>query len=104
MKQDCTRRELTMAAAIAAVVALAGSSALAQTATTTDTTAATATTPTASSAGVLTTAASKPAGGATPEMISEAIQRSQARSDNLKKNNKPEQWGSEEPFTFNPAK
>jgi hypothetical protein len=91
MKQECTRRELTIAAAVAAAVAMAGSSALAQDATTTSTTT---TSPTTSSAGVLTTS----------QMIQEACQRSQARTDNLRKLGRPEQWGSEEPFTFDPNK
>jgi hypothetical protein len=101
MKQECTRRELTIAAAVAAAVAMAGSSALAQDATTTSTTT---TSPTTSSAGVLTTSATKPAGSATSQMIQEACQRSQARTDNLRKLGRPEQWGSEEPFTFDPNK
>jgi hypothetical protein len=37
---------------------------------------------------------------ATPEMIQEAIQRSQARSEKLRQTGQPEQFGSEEPFTF----
>jgi len=38
----------------------------------------------------------------TPQMVKEAIQRSQARSQKLLTLGRPEQWGSEEPFTFNP--
>lgn len=42
---------------------------------------------------------------ATPQMIDEAIQRSQARAAKAKlEPNKPEQWGSEEPFTYVPGK
>jgi hypothetical protein len=42
---------------------------------------------------------------ATPQMIEEAIQRSQARSAKAKINpSKPEQWGSEEPFAYIPGK
>ena len=42
---------------------------------------------------------------ATPQMIDEAIQRSQARSAKAKSNpSKSEQWGSEEPFTYIPGK
>ena len=41
---------------------------------------------------------------ATPRMIEEAIQRSQARSAKLRVEGKPEQWGSEEPFTYVPGK
>ena len=40
---------------------------------------------------------------ATPQMIEEAIQRSQARSAKAKLG-VPEQWGSEEPFTYVPGK
>jgi len=35
-------------------------------------------------------------------MIAEAVQRSKARAAKAAKG-VPEQWGSEEPFTFNPA-
>jgi len=38
----------------------------------------------------------------TPQMVKEAIQRSQARSQKLLLQGTQEQWGSEEPFTFNP--
>jgi len=41
---------------------------------------------------------------AAPQMIEEAIQRSQARSANLRDRSVPEQWGSEEPFTYVPGK
>jgi len=41
---------------------------------------------------------------ATPAMILEAIQRSQARSDKLRSNGKAEQFGSEEPFIFDAAR
>jgi hypothetical protein len=41
---------------------------------------------------------------ATPRMIDEAIQRSQARSANQRIEGKPEQWGSEEPFTYVPGR
>ena len=40
---------------------------------------------------------------ATPQMIDEAIQRSEARAAKESQTGKPEQWGSEEPFTYNPA-
>jgi hypothetical protein len=40
----------------------------------------------------------------TPRMVKEAIQRSQARSEKLRTLGRPEQWGSEEPFTFDPTK
>jgi hypothetical protein len=47
-----------------------------------------------------TTAAPKVPTTATPLMIEEAIQRSQARSEKLRTLGRPEQWGSEEPFTM----
>lgn len=43
----------------------------------------------------------KPA-SATPRMIDEAIQRSQARSIKERDQRIPEQFGSEEPFTYVP--
>jgi hypothetical protein len=49
-----------------------------------------------------TTTPKKPT-SATPQMIDEAIQRSQARSAKAKLGI-PEQWGSEEPFTYVPGK
>jgi hypothetical protein len=45
----------------------------------------------------------KPPTSATPEMINEAIQRSQARAAREQQTGRPQQWGSEEPFTYNPA-
>jgi hypothetical protein len=41
---------------------------------------------------------------ATPQMVDEAIQRSQARSAKARNSGAPEQWGSEEPFTYVPGK
>jgi len=41
---------------------------------------------------------------ATPQMIEEAIQRSQARTERLRTTGRPEQFGSEEPFTFDPTR
>jgi hypothetical protein len=41
---------------------------------------------------------------ATPQMIDEAVQRSQARSAKAKATGVPEQFGSEEPFTYVPGK
>jgi hypothetical protein len=40
---------------------------------------------------------------ATPQMIDEAVQRSQARSRKERDQRVPEQFGSEEPFTYVPA-
>jgi hypothetical protein len=36
-------------------------------------------------------------------MVNEAIQRSQARAAKEAQSGTPQQWGSEEPFTYNPA-
>jgi hypothetical protein len=41
---------------------------------------------------------------ATPQMIEEAIQRSKARSEKLRTSGTPEQFGSEEPFTYVPGR
>jgi hypothetical protein len=89
MKQMHTRRKLMISGAVVAACAVAVPSASAQTTTSTTT------------APKLTTA---PIGAktATPQMIDEAQQRSQARSDKLKTLGKPEGWGSEEPFTYVP--
>jgi hypothetical protein len=48
--------------------------------------------------------AKKPPTSATPEMIKEAIQRTQARAAKLRDSGTPERFGSEEPFTFDPSK
>jgi len=77
-----------------AVVAAIGLSASAQTTTTS--------TPSASSAGNLTSAGKSKPSSATPQMIQEACQRSKARRAKFLQNGTPEQFGSEEPFTFDP--
>jgi hypothetical protein len=51
-----------------------------------------------------TTTTRAPHTTATPQMIEEAIQRSHARSEKLRTLGRPEQWGSEEPFVFNPSR
>ena len=71
----------------------------------------TSTTGTSSSAGVLssstgTTSATgvrKKPTSATADMINEAIQRSEARAAAEAQTGKPQQWGSEEPFAYNPT-
>ena len=75
----------------------------------------TSSTSTTSSAGVLTTTTStssatsstttvkKKPTSATADMVNEAIQRSQARAAKEAQSGTPQQWGSEEPFTYNPA-
>jgi len=89
MKRLYTRRKLMIAGPAAALaVVIASPSASAQTAT--------------SSTSVATITAKKKPTSATPRMIQEAIQRSQARSAKAQALGIPEQWGSEEPFTFNP--
>ncbi|MGB9365176.1 MAG: hypothetical protein WCE79_04095 [Xanthobacteraceae bacterium] len=68
-------------------------------------------TSTSSSAGVLSTSSTtttstgvkKKPSSATPDMINEAIQRSEARAAKEAATGKPQQWGSEEPFTYNAA-
>jgi ABC-type phosphate transport system substrate-binding protein len=77
-----------------AVVAAIGLTASAQTTTTS--------TPSASSAGNLTSAGKSKPSSATAQMIQEACQRQKARAAKLQQSGTPEQFGSEEPFTFNP--
>ena len=93
-------RKLSISGALAVAAALAGSTASAQT-----------TTSTSSSAGVLTTSSTststttvkKKPTSATADMVNEAIQRSEARAAKEAATGKPQQWGSEEPFTYNPT-
>ena len=62
-------------------------------------------TPTTTSSATSTTsatAAKKPPTSATAEMVNEAIQRSQARANKALQTGTPQQWGSEEPFTYTP--
>src|ERR1041384_973071 len=65
-----------------------------------------------SSAGVLatsnstsssTTTVKKKPTSATADMVNEAIQRSQARAAKEAQTGTPQQWGSEEPFTYDPT-
>ena len=55
-----------------------------------------------SSTGTTSTVKKKPT-SATPDMINEAIQRSRARAAAEAATGKPQQWGSEEPFTYDPT-
>jgi hypothetical protein len=50
------------------------------------------------------TAVKKKPTSATPQMIDEASQRSQARSAKAAATGQPEQFGSEEPFTYVPGR
>jgi len=94
MKQMHIPRRLMLSGSVAAAMfAVAGLSASAQTTTTATT---------ATAAGNLATAATAPKGSATPQMIQEACQRQKARTAKLLQSGTPEQWGSEEPFTFDP--
>jgi hypothetical protein len=83
------QRAVAAGALLTAAYAISGLSATAQDATST----------TPSSATTTTTKAKVPRTTATPEMISEAVRRSKARHDRFLATGKPEQWGSEEPFT-----
>jgi len=101
MKEKQTRRKLMIAGAVAtAAFTAAGSAVSAQTATTTSPTA------TSRPAGVLATsvdaATRAPRATSTSQMIQEACQRSKARAAKFLRNGTPEEWGSEEPFTFDP--
>jgi hypothetical protein len=98
MKQMHIPRRLMLSGSVAAAAfAVAGLSASAQTATTAATTA-------AAPAGVLTTKSAAPKGSSTPQMVQEACQRQRARTAKFLQSGIPEQWGSEEPFTFDPNK
>jgi len=50
-----------------------------------------------------TTTVKKKPTSATADMVNEAIQRSQARAAKEAQTGTPQQWGSEEPFTYDPA-
>src|SRR5262245_33151811 len=102
MKQKHTHRRLMIAGVVVAVIfAIAGPSASAQTTSTTTTTTTTTTARTAATAGNLTTAIGKPK-SASAQMIQEACQRQRARTAKAQQSGTPEQFGSEEPFTFDP--
>jgi hypothetical protein len=96
MKQIHGRVNRRVAVAVAAMaVAMTGSSSVfAQEAASTNGTSTSTSTPTIR----------VPRTEATPQMIEEAIQRSQARTEKLRTTGKPEQWGSEEPFTYVPGR
>ena len=85
-----------MIAGVAAgmVLAMTGSSAPAQDATSTPGT----------STSKSTVTIRVPRTEATPQMIEEAIQRSQARTEKLRTTGRPEAFGSEEPFTYVPPR
>jgi len=61
------------------------------------------TTPTTTTTTTAAAAKKKPT-SATPQMIDEAIQRSQARSAKAAQFGIPEQWNSEEPFVYVPGR
>ena len=95
------RLRTSLIAVVAAGCAFAAPSASAQTSSTPTTAA----TKPIDSGGILTTSsATKPPATATPDMINEAIQRSKARSEQLRLNGIPERFGSEGPFVFDPTK
>ena len=94
MRQGHTplKRAVAAGTLLAAACAIAGLSASAQDATTSTTTS-------TSSTSTSTTKVRVPRTTATPEMVDEAVRRSKARFDKFRATGKPEQWGSEEPFT-----
>ena len=94
MNQRHTLRPLISSAIVASAVVVVSLSASAQTTTKTTTTS-------AATAGNLASATAKPT-SATAQMIQEACQRSKARRAKFLQNGTPEQFGSEEPFTFDP--
>ena len=91
--------QMIAVATVAAALAIATSSVSAQTATTSTTT-----TDATASATTTSTAPQKVVTESTPQMVSEALQRSQKRHEKFLANGTPEQWGSEEPFVFDPTK
>jgi uncharacterized membrane protein len=94
MKQMHTFLKLTLLSPLTLITCgIAGLSAWAQTATT----AATTSTPTTSTART----GPKPA-TATDQMVQEACQRQKARTAKFQQFGIKEQWGSEEPFVFDP--
>ncbi|MEA2878679.1 MAG: hypothetical protein QOF14_3875 [Hyphomicrobiales bacterium] len=88
---------LSLSGALLAALACTASAASAQTATT------------SSSSGVLSTSTTSTATtkkkptSATADMVNEAIQRSETRAAKEAQSGTPQQWGSEEPFTYNPT-
>jgi len=100
---DILRRLMMLSAGMVAVLAAASLSASAQTATTTTSTAVAPTTST-TTAGNLATAVGAPKGAATAQMAQEACQRQRVRTAKFLQSGVPEQFGSEEPFTFAPNK
>src|SRR5262249_39737496 len=102
MKQMHIPRRLMLSGVAATVFAVAGLSASAQT--TTTTTSASARPTSSTNPRNLTTAATATKGGATPQMIQEACQRQRARTAKFLQSGVPEQFGSEEPFKFDPTK
>jgi hypothetical protein len=104
MKSRRTILTLMAAGAAGALAFTSGSPAAAQTATSSSTT-----TSSASSAGVIAAPApgAKKPTTATPAMVDEASQRSQARTAKAVPTPtsaaKPEQFGSEEPFVYKPG-
>jgi len=54
------------------------------------------------SSATTSTVKQKPPTSATADMVNEAIQRSQARAAKEAQTGTPQQWGSEEPFTYDP--
>jgi ABC-type phosphate transport system substrate-binding protein len=105
MKQDYRARELMVAGVAAIGFAITVASASAQTTSTSasdDTTMSTS----AEEASITSTwsTTQRSQAEATPMMIKEAIQRSKARTERFRATGTPEQFGSEEPFTFDPSK
>jgi hypothetical protein len=81
-----------IAGALAIAFALAVAPASAQDATTSASTTTTTTTSTSTRT------------SATPDMVKEAIERSQARTEKARATGTPESFGSEEPFVYNPTR
>jgi hypothetical protein len=99
MKRRSILKLSILGAFAAATVGTAAVTASAQTATTSSSPGVLTTSSTATS----TTSVKKKPTSATADMVNEAIQRSQARAAKERANGTPQQWGSEEPFVYNPA-
>lgn len=101
---------LSMICALAAAGTVSASlTASAQTSTTPSaagvlTTSSTAPTMSRAATGAGAAAAKRKPTSASPDMINEAIQRTEARATKEATTSRPQQWGSEEPFTYNPAR
>jgi hypothetical protein len=102
MKQVQTSLKLMIAGTAVAAFAIAAPPASAQDAAATAAASDPATADAFTAAPPQTLSATGKPTSSTPQMVKEAIQRSKARTQKALTQGVPEQWGSEEPFTFDP--